>query len=91
VSAREASTVEDDQGGPAETVAGLMAAGAIAVGAVALVERPAVIAPSAIVVALVAAGIGGRHAALARWAVALCALWWFLGMTIAIATGSELY
>jgi hypothetical protein len=91
VSAREARTGDDDRGGPAETVAGLMAAGAIAVGSVALVQRPAVIAPGAIIVALVAAGIGGRHATLAQWAVALCALWWFLGMTIAISTGGELY
>ena len=91
MSTREASTVDDDRGGPAETVAGLMAAAAIAVGAIALVERPAVIAPGAIIVALVAAGIGGRHETLTRWAVALCALWWFLGMTIAIATGGELY
>jgi hypothetical protein len=91
VSASEARTAEEDRGGPAETVAGLMAAASIAVGAVALVERPAVIAPGAIIVALVAAGIGGRHETLARWAVALGALWWFLGMTIAIATGGELY
>jgi hypothetical protein len=91
VSVSEARRADEDGGGPAETIAGLMAAGSIAVGAVALVERPAVIAPGAIIVALVAAGIGGRHAALARWAVALGAVWWFLGMTIAIATGGQLY
>lgn len=91
MSVHEARTADGDRGSPAETLAGLMAAGAIAVGSVALVQRPAVIAPGAIIVALVAAGIGGRHATLAKWAVALCALWWFLGMTIAIATGGELY
>lgn len=81
----------DDRATPLETVAGFMAAASIAVGAWALVERPAVIAPGAIVVALVAAGIGGRHAGLARLAVMVCALWWFLGMTIAVSTGHPIY
>lgn len=82
---------DEDRTTPIETIAGLMAAGSIAVGAWALVERPAVIAPGAVIVALVAAGIGGRHAGLARLAVAVCALWWFLGMTIAVATGHAIY
>jgi hypothetical protein len=81
----------DEPGGPAEAVAGLMAVASMAVGAWALVERPAVIAPGAVLVALVAAGIGGRHAGLARLAVYLGAVWWVLGMTFAIWRGNSLY
>jgi hypothetical protein len=76
---------------PSEIVAGLMSAAAIFVGAIALVERPARIAPAAIVVALIAAGIGGRYSRLAALAVTLCALYWFFGMTIAIATNNALW
>jgi hypothetical protein len=90
VSADRAS-VEAEGGGPAEAIAGLMAAGAMAAGAWALVDRPAVIAPGAIIIALVAAGIGGRHAGLARLAVYVCALWWLLGMTVAIWLGNDLF
>lgn len=90
MSATEAAR-DDDRTSPAETIAGLMAAGAMAAGAWALVERPAVIAPGAVIVSLVAAGIGGRHAGLARLAVLVCAVWWFLGMTIAVATGHAIY
>ena len=60
-------------------------------GAWALVERPARIAPAAILVALIAAGIGGRHSRLIAFSVAVCALWWFLGMTIAVATDQPLW
>lgn len=91
MSARDASATDEDRSAPSETIAGLMAAASIAVGAMALVVRPFVLAPAAIVVALVAAAIGGRHASLARWAVALGALWWFLGMTLAIALDTPLY
>ena len=76
---------------PAEAVAGLMAAAAMFAGAWALVERPARIAPAAILVTLVAAGIGGRHSKLIALSVAVCALWWFLGMTIAVATDQPLW
>ena len=82
---------QDQPQRPAEAVAGLMAAAAMFAGAWALVEKPARIAPAAILVALIAAGIGGRHSRLAALSVAVCALWWFLGMTIAIATDHPLW
>lgn len=71
---------------PGEAVAGLMAAGSLAVSVVGLVERPARIVPGAILVALVAAAIGGRHSRLAALAVAVGAICFLLGMTIAVAT-----
>ena len=81
----------DDRGSYSETVAGLLAAASIAFGALALAYRPAVIAPAAVVIALIAAAMGGRHAGLARTAVFLGAVWWVVGMTFAIWFGTDLY
>ena len=74
-----------------ETVAGFMAAAAIAASAVAIVYRPARVAPAAIVVALIAVGMGGRHSRLAAAAVAAGGIGWFVGMWVAIATGHKLF
>ena len=88
--ARETQAPDEPQR-PAEAIAGLMAAAAMFAGSWALVERPARIAPAAILVALVAAGIGGRHSRLIGFSVAVCALWWFLGMTLAVANDRPLW
>ena len=77
--------------GAGEAVAGVLAAASMFVSLIALVERPARIAPGAIVIALVAAGIGGRHARLAAFAVAVSAVCWIVGMTVAIATDRPLF
>jgi hypothetical protein len=84
-----ATPVERDR--PAETVAGFLATAAIAVAFVALVYRPARLAPAAILVALVASAIGGRHARLAALAVAVAALCFVAGMTIAVATDTPVF
>ena len=76
---------------PAEGVAGLMASAAIFAGVVALAYRPLRIAPFAMLVAIIAAGLGGRHSKLATFAVAATTICWILGMTIAILTASALY
>jgi hypothetical protein len=55
---------------PAESVAGIIAAAALFVGLIAIFYRPVRLSPVALVVALIAAGIGGRHARLAAAAVA---------------------
>ncbi len=68
-----------------------MAAGAMAVSLVALVYRPVRIAPVAIVIALVAAGIGGRHARLAAVAVGVTAVCWALGVAFAVLAKNPLY
>jgi hypothetical protein len=80
-----------DRERPAETVAGFLAAAAIFVGLLALVYRPARLAPGAIVVALVANAIGGRHARLAAFALAVAAVCFVAGMTIAVATDTPLF
>ena len=76
---------------PIEIVAGLLAATSLVVSAIALVQTPVRLAPAAIVVALVAAAIGGRHARLANLAVVFGAIAWVVGMTIAIAAENPLY
>ena len=88
MSVREA---DGDRTRPAEAVAGILAAVSIFVSLIALAERPARIAPGAILAALIAAGIGGRHARLAAFAVAVGAVCWLIGMTIAIAADRPLY
>ena len=76
---------------PSETVAGILAATAIFVSLVALAYKPVRVAPAAFLVALLAAGMGGRHSRLAAFAVAAAAVAWVVGMTIAIATNRALY
>ena len=81
--------LERDRAG--EVVAGLMASAAIFAAAIAVVYRPLRIAPFAILIALVAAGFGGRHSRLAAFAVAATTVCWIAGMTIAIVTENPLY
>ncbi|MGH3103747.1 MAG: hypothetical protein ACRDN6_06600 [Gaiellaceae bacterium] len=76
---------------PAEAIAGLLASLAVFVSLIGVVHRPVRVIPAAILVALVAVGLGGRHQRLALFAVALAAVCWVAGMTIAIATNRPLY
>jgi predicted membrane protein len=75
----------------AETVAGLMASLALFVSLIGVVHRPVRVIPAAIVVAIVAAVIGGRHARLAGVATAVTVVAFVVGMTIASATGRPLW
>ena len=82
------SAHESDTGareGAASTVAGFLAALAIFAGAAALVYYPGRVGTAAVVVALIAAGIGGFQRGLASFAVAFAGLCWFAGMIIAIS------
>ena len=81
----------DRKDGAAATVAGLMASAAIFVSAIGLVYKPVRLIPAAMVVALIAVGIGGRHQRLASIAVAVAFVCWSAGMTIAIATEGDLF
>jgi hypothetical protein len=68
-----------------------MASAAIFVSLIGLAYKPVRLIPAALVIAFVAAGIGGRHRGLAGVAVAVAAVCWVVGLTIAIATGRALY
>jgi hypothetical protein len=71
--------------GAASTVAGFLATFAIFAGAIALVYYPGRVGAAAVIVALVAAGIGGFQRNLAAFAVAFAGICWFAGMVIAIS------
>ncbi|HZE28647.1 MAG TPA: hypothetical protein VE055_01010, partial [Gaiellaceae bacterium] len=68
----------------AEAIAGLLAALSIFVSLIALAYRPGRLVPVAIVLALLAAAMGGRHRRLAALAIAVGAVCFFLGMALAV-------
>jgi len=80
-----------DRPRPAETVAGFLAAAAIFVSLTGIAYRPLRLIPFALVLALISAGIGGRAARLAAWAVGICALSFALGMATAVVTSNPLW
>jgi hypothetical protein len=71
--------------GAASTLAGFLAAFAISAGVAGLVYYPGRVATAAVVVALVAAAIGGFQRGLAAFAVAFTGICWFAGMVIAVS------
>jgi len=76
---------------PSEAVAGFLAALSIFASLFALAYRPVRIMPFAIVLAFVAAGMGGRHARLAAFAVGIATVCFVAGMVIAVVTRHPLY
>jgi hypothetical protein len=81
----------DDGDRPVELLAGFLAAAALAAGAIAVAYRPVRIGVFAIVLALVAAGIGGRFSRLATAAVLLVTAAWVVGMILAVLTENPLW
>jgi hypothetical protein len=80
-----------DRQGPTDTVAGFLATIALFAGLLSIVYRPVRIGPFALVVALIAVAMGGRHERLAAWAVAAVTVGWVLGMTVSVLTDNPLY
>jgi len=76
---------------PAETVAGFLAAAAIFVSLTGIMYRPLRLIPIAILLALVAAGIGGRATRLATWAVVIAAASFAVGLAAAVITSNPLW
>lgn len=74
----------------AETLAGLISAAVIFASLVAMAYHPARIAPAAIVLALLAAAIGGRHRNLAFVALLFGILGWLVGMIVAVLTNNAI-
>ena len=85
------SAVPEERLAPHDAVGGLLAAAAIFIGAIGVVQTPVRIIPAAVVLALVSVRMADRYRTLAAWAVGLNALWWLLGMTVAIVTENPLY
>jgi hypothetical protein len=80
-----------DRERPAEAIAGFLAAAAIFVSLMGVAYRPARLVPVGILMALVAAGIGGRSARLAVFAVAVGSVSFAVGMALAVLAGHPLY
>jgi hypothetical protein len=76
---------------PADTVAGLLAALSIAGSFIALAYRPVRITPFTILIALIAAGIGGRSQRLAAAAIAIGAACFIVGTFFAIITNHPIF
>jgi len=80
-----------DRTRPADAVAGYLAAAAIFAGLVALFYYPGRIGPAAIVISLVAAGIGGSVRRFTALAVAVAGAGFLFGMLIAVFLDRPLF
>jgi len=91
VSTSEAQVDGQAQASPSETVAGFLAAFSIFASVIALAWHPLRLLGPAIVLAMVSAGMGGRHRRLAFAAVLIAAASFVTGMTIAVVTRHQLW
>ena len=81
-----------DRQGPAETVAGFLAALAIFGGLIAVAQRPVTIGLTSLFIALVAATMAsGRNRQLAAAAVAITGTCWLVGMIVSVITNRPLW
>lgn len=80
-----------DRQRPADAVAGLLASAAMFTSLIALVTRPVRIAPFAVIVCLIAAGMSERHEKLIRIAIAVSGACFVSGMIIAVLTRNPLF
>jgi hypothetical protein len=76
---------------PSSTVAGYLAAVSIFISLIAVAWHPLRLILPSILVALIAAAMGGRHNRLAFAAVMIAAACFFFGMTIAVITSRPLW
>ena len=76
---------------PAETIAGFLASVSIFVSLIGLAYRPLRIVPFAILLALIAAAIGGRHERLAMAAVYTGTACFAGGLALAVITSNPLW
>jgi hypothetical protein len=77
--------------GTAETIASFLAAVSIFASFIAVAYRPGRVIPFALLLALLAAGIGGRATRLAAWAIAIGAVCFIAGMAIAVVTDNPIF
>ncbi|MBA2740828.1 MAG: hypothetical protein H0U46_02320 [Actinobacteria bacterium] len=74
-----------------DTIAGFLCAFALAISLIAIARTPGLLAPVAILIALVAARMTESHQKLAGWTVATATSAFVLGMVVAIATDNPLF
>ena len=85
------SATQYERSRPAETVAGFLAAASIFVSVTGIIYRPLRLIPIALIMALIATGIGGRASRIAAWAVGIGALAFVFGMAAAVITSHPLW
>jgi hypothetical protein len=85
------NAVEPTRPRPSDSIAGYLAAMAIFICLIGLAWHPLRLILPGIVIAMVSAGIGGRHKKLAFAAVMIAAACFFLGMMIAVITSRSLW
>jgi hypothetical protein len=76
---------------PGEAVAGLLASLSIFASLIGLAYHPGRLIPFALLLALVATALGGRHSLLATFAIGLGAVCFLVGMAAAVITNNPLY
>lgn len=77
--------------GTGEAIAGLLAAISIFASFIGVAYRPARLIPFAILLALLATGLGGRQFRLGAWAIGISAACFALGMAVAVITNNPIY
>ena len=75
----------------ADMIAGYLCAFSLALAGIAVVRSPGLLAPAAIVVALVAARMTESHRTLAAVSVAVAGSSFFLGMLVAVWTDNPIF
>jgi hypothetical protein len=85
------SSASYERSGAAETLAGFLSATAIFVSLTGVAYRPLRLIPLAILLALIAAAIGGRHARLAAIAIYIGAACFAVGLAAAVITSNPLW
>jgi hypothetical protein len=76
---------------PADAIAGFLAALSVLGSAIGLAYRPARLIPFALLLAVIAAGMGGRHARLVTAAVVIGAVCFVVGMGVAVITNNPVF
>ena len=85
------STLPHTEPRHADWIGGLLAALSIFASLIGLAYRPGRLIPAALVLALLAVAMGGRHSRLAGFAIAVGAVCFVVGMALAVLTDNPLY
>jgi hypothetical protein len=76
---------------PADTIAGLLAALSVLASSIGLAYRPARLIPFALLLAVIAAAMGGRNARLATAALVIGGVCFVIGMAVAVITYNPVF
>ena len=76
---------------PADAIAGLLASLSLFASLIGLAYRPARLIPFALLLAIIAAGMGGRHSRLAAAAIVMGSACFVVGMAVAVITNNPVF